>query len=62
LLYLCVDLILTLKSNILIIIMLFFLGYGDKLGTTDSVDVGTADHNRKYYLQRHLLAMNEAIW
>ena len=42
--------------------MLFFLGYGDKLGTTDSVDVGTADHNRKYYLQRHLLAMNEAIW
>jgi beta-glucosidase len=42
-------------------IMIMENGYGDKLGTTDSVDVGTADHNRKYYLQRHLLAMNEAI-
>ena len=41
---------------------LIFLGYGEDLGETDSVAVGIADHNRKYYLQRHLLSMNEAIW
>jgi hypothetical protein len=26
-------------------------GYGEELGASDSVAVGTADHNRKYYLQ-----------
>jgi beta-glucosidase len=42
-------------------IMIMENGYGDKLKDKDSVEVGTADYNRKYYLQRHLLAMNEAI-
>ncbi|CAH8391362.1 unnamed protein product [Eruca vesicaria subsp. sativa] len=42
-------------------IMIMENGYGEDLGETDSVAVGTADHNRKYYLQRHLLSMNEAI-
>jgi len=60
LLLMCVDLVLELKY--ILILMLFFLGYGDKLKDKDSVEVGTADYNRKYYLQRHLLAMNEAIW
>ncbi|KAL0650112.1 hypothetical protein Bca4012_092803 [Brassica carinata] len=35
--------------------------YGEELGATDSIKNGTADHNRKYYLQRHLLSMHEAI-
>nr|VDC73037.1 unnamed protein product [Brassica rapa] len=43
-------------------IMIMENGYGEDLGETDSVAVGIADHNRKYYLQRHLLSMNEAIW
>ncbi|KAF3598792.1 hypothetical protein F2Q69_00035684 [Brassica cretica] len=42
-------------------IMIMENGYGEDLGETDSVAVGIADHNRKYYLQRHLLSMNEAI-
>ncbi|KAL0716349.1 hypothetical protein Bca4012_065671 [Brassica carinata] len=42
-------------------IMIMENGYGDILGDTDSVKNGTADHNRKYYLQRHLLSMYEAI-
>ncbi|CAA7041605.1 unnamed protein product [Microthlaspi erraticum] len=36
-------------------------GYGEILGDKDSVEVGTKDTNRKYYLQRHLLSMHEAI-
>ncbi|KAF3509026.1 hypothetical protein F2Q69_00003164 [Brassica cretica] len=42
-------------------IMIMENGYGEELGATDSVEVGTADHNRKYYIQRHLLSLNEAI-
>ncbi|VVA96964.1 unnamed protein product [Arabis nemorensis] len=42
-------------------IMIMENGYGEHFGNKDSVAVGTADHNRKYYLQRHLLAMHEAI-
>ncbi|KFK38313.1 hypothetical protein AALP_AA3G097500 [Arabis alpina] len=36
-------------------------GYGEFLKEEDSVEVGTKDYNRMYYLQRHLLAMYEAI-
>ncbi|KAH0914609.1 hypothetical protein HID58_029055, partial [Brassica napus] len=36
-------------------IMIMENGYGEELGATDSIKNGTADHNRKYYLQRHLL-------
>ncbi|CAN7055847.1 unnamed protein product [Brassica oleracea var. botrytis] len=42
-------------------IMIMENGYGEELGATDSIKNGTADHNRKYYLQRHLLSMHEAI-
>ncbi|KAF8110127.1 hypothetical protein N665_0087s0008 [Sinapis alba] len=42
-------------------IMIMENGYGDVLGDTDSVKNGIADYNRKYYLQRHLLSMHEAI-
>ncbi|ESQ49148.1 hypothetical protein EUTSA_v10020507mg [Eutrema salsugineum] len=42
-------------------IMIMENGYGEELGASDSIAVGTADHNRKYYLQRHLLSMQEAI-
>jgi beta-glucosidase len=42
-------------------IMIMENGYGEELGASDSVAVGTADHNRKYYLQRHLLSMQEAV-
>ncbi|KFK24616.1 hypothetical protein AALP_AA8G002400 [Arabis alpina] len=36
-------------------------GYGEELKEKDSIEVGIADHNRKYYLQRHLLSLQEAI-
>ncbi|KAG7582817.1 Glycoside hydrolase family 1 [Arabidopsis suecica] len=37
-------------------------GYGEDLGDKDTdLSVALNDHNRKYYLQRHLLALNEAI-
>ncbi|CAE5960026.1 unnamed protein product [Arabidopsis arenosa] len=37
-------------------------GYGEDLGEKhNDVDFGTQDHNRKYYLQRHLLSMHDAI-
>ncbi|CAF2226791.1 BnaA08g06920D [Brassica napus] len=42
-------------------IMIMENGYGEELGATDSIKNGTADHNRKYYLQRHLLSIHEAI-
>ncbi|CAA7041604.1 unnamed protein product [Microthlaspi erraticum] len=42
-------------------IMIMENGYGEILGDKDSVEVGTNDPNRKYYLQRHLLSMHEAI-
>ena len=42
---------------------LIFIGYGEDLGDKDTdLSVALNDHNRKYYLQRHLLALNEAIW
>ncbi|KFK38314.1 hypothetical protein AALP_AA3G097600 [Arabis alpina] len=43
-------------------IMIMENGYGEHFtDDSDTVEVGIADHNRKYYLQRHLLAMYEAI-
>ncbi|CAA7013711.1 unnamed protein product [Microthlaspi erraticum] len=37
-------------------------GYGDDLGEYhNDLTHGTNDHNRKYYLQRHLLSLHEAI-
>ncbi|KAF2541691.1 hypothetical protein F2Q68_00033046 [Brassica cretica] len=40
-------------------------GYGDKPAenaTKVSVELGTADHNRKTYLDRHLSSLYDAIW
>jgi len=40
-----------------------FQGYGEDLGEKhNDVNFGTQDHNRKYYIQRHLLSMHDAIW
>ncbi|XP_019057774.1 PREDICTED: beta-D-glucopyranosyl abscisate beta-glucosidase-like [Tarenaya hassleriana] len=37
-------------------------GYGEDLGDQHhNVEVGTADYNRRYYHQRHLLSLHEAI-
>ncbi|KAG2268338.1 hypothetical protein Bca52824_062893 [Brassica carinata] len=38
-------------------------GYGEDLGVKDTDhSVALNDHNRKYYHQRHLLALHQAIW
>jgi len=43
-------------------IMITENGYGEDLGDLhNDVATGTNDHNRKYYLQRHLLSLHEAI-
>ncbi|XP_010558348.1 PREDICTED: beta-glucosidase 23-like [Tarenaya hassleriana] len=37
-------------------------GYGELLGDQDgNLTVALADHNRKYYLQRHLLSLHQAV-
>ncbi|KAG7551010.1 Glycoside hydrolase family 1 [Arabidopsis thaliana x Arabidopsis arenosa] len=36
-------------------------GYGESLGADDKLPNALADYNRKYYHQRHLLSLNEAI-
>ncbi|XP_010545732.1 PREDICTED: beta-glucosidase 19-like [Tarenaya hassleriana] len=43
-------------------IMITENGYGEDLGENHhNLEVGIADYNRKYYLQRHLLSLHEAI-
>ncbi|CAH8391210.1 unnamed protein product [Eruca vesicaria subsp. sativa] len=43
-------------------IMITENGYGENLGDNqNNVEAGTNDYNRKYYLQRHLLSLYEAI-